>query len=106
MATVVNCPYFTHFISTVLRPFFDVSYTMRDAEKRPDQYLVRAFDLSGGEACHDSQRGGGNGNGETRKAAHLESGARELHTQGAGRRASEGTQGAANRATLSDIFPL
>jgi hypothetical protein len=56
---------------------------------------MRAFDLSGGEAagCHDSQRRGGNGNGETRKAAHLESGARDLHTQGTGARAAEGTQG-------------
>ena len=38
---------------------------------------------------HDSQRGGGNGNGQTRKAAHLESGARDLHTQGTGARAAE-----------------
>jgi hypothetical protein len=66
---------------------------------------VRAFELSGGEACHDSQQGGGNGNGETRKAAHLESGARDLYMQGTGARAAEGTQGAANRATLGDISP-
>src|SRR5271165_935972 len=35
----------------------------------------------------------------------LESGARDLHTRGTGARAAEGMQGAANRATLSDISP-
>jgi rod shape-determining protein MreB len=40
---------------------------MKTLKKRLDQYVVSAFDLSGGEACHDSQRGGGNGNGELEK---------------------------------------
>jgi hypothetical protein len=32
--TVVNGPYFTRLASTVLRPFVDVSYTIKNDEKR------------------------------------------------------------------------
>ena len=39
----------------------------------------------------------------TRRAAHLESGARDQCIRGTKARAAEGTQGAANRAPLSDI---
>jgi hypothetical protein len=39
--TVVNGPYFTRLESTVLRPFVDVSYTIKNGEKRAEN---RVFD--------------------------------------------------------------
>jgi hypothetical protein len=39
--TVVNGPFFTRLASTVLRPFVDVSYTIKNGEKRAEN---RIFD--------------------------------------------------------------
>jgi hypothetical protein len=38
--TVVNGLYFTHLASTVLRPFVDVSYTIKNGEKRAENRVL------------------------------------------------------------------
>jgi type V secretory pathway adhesin AidA len=39
--TVVNGPYFTRLASTVLRPFVDVSYTIKNGEKRAENRISK-----------------------------------------------------------------
>jgi hypothetical protein len=38
--TLVNGPYFTRLASTVLRPFVDVSYTIKNGEKRAENRVL------------------------------------------------------------------